>query len=137
MINNVTLVGRLTRDAELRYTPSNVAVAQFNLACNRNFKNQNGEYDADFINCVMWRQQAENFVNWVKKGNLVGIIGRIQTINYEGTDGKRVYVTEVVAESFHLLEKRENSSNQNSMVEQMPPSLQGTTLNIEDDDLPF
>lgn len=137
MINNVTLVGRLTRDAELRYTPSNVAVAQFNLACNRNFKNQNGEYDADFINCVMWRQQAENFVNWVKKGNLVGIIGRIQTRNYEGTDGKRVYVTEVVAESFHLLEKRENSSNQNSMVEQMPPSLQGTTLNIEDDDLPF
>lgn len=137
MINNVTLIGRLTRDAELRYTPSNVAVAQFNLACNRNFKNQNGEYDADFINCVMWRQQAENFVNWVKKGNLVGIIGRIQTRNYEGTDGKRVYVTEVIAESFQLLEKRDNSANQNSMTEQMPPSLQGTTLNIEDDDLPF
>ena len=64
MINNVTLIGRLTRDAELRYTPSNIATAQFNIACNRNFKNANGEYDADFINCVMWREQAERFCNW-------------------------------------------------------------------------
>lgn len=103
MINNVVLIGRLTRDPELRYTPTNIATTQFNLACNRNFKNQNGEYDADFINCVIWRQQAENFANLVKKGNLVGITGRIQTRNYEGTDGKRVYVTEVVAESFQLL----------------------------------
>nr|DAQ54606.1 MAG TPA: Single strand binding protein [Caudoviricetes sp.] len=67
MINNVTLIGRLTRDAELRYTPSNIATAQFNVACNRNFKNANGEYDADFINCVMWREQAERFCNWTKK----------------------------------------------------------------------
>lgn len=137
MINNVVLIGRLTRDPELRYTPTNVAATQFNLACNRNFKNQNGEYDADFINCVMWRQQAENFANWVKKGNLVGITGRIQTRNYEGTDGKRVYVTEVVAESFQLLEKRDNSANQNSIAEQMPPSFAGDPMDIKDDDLPF
>lgn len=87
--------------------------------------------------CVMWRQQAENFANWVKKGNLVGITGRIQTRNYEGTDGKRVYVTEVVAESFQLLEKRDNSANQNSMAEQMPPSFAGDPMDIKDDDLPF
>ena len=67
MINNVTLIGRLTRDAELRYTPNNIATAQFNIACNRNFKNANDEYDADFINCVMWREQAERFCNWTKK----------------------------------------------------------------------
>lgn len=67
MINNVTIIGRLTRDAELRYTPSNIATAQFNVACNRNFKNASGEYDADFINCVMWREQAERFCNWTKK----------------------------------------------------------------------
>ena len=100
MINNVVLVGRLTRDPELRYTQSNTAVATFNMAVNRNFKAQNGEYEADFINCVMWRQSAENLSNWAKKGMLLAIVGRIQTRNYEGNDGKRVYITEVVAESF-------------------------------------
>lgn len=137
MINNVVLIGRLTRDPELRYTPTNIATTQFNLACNRNFKNQNGEYDADFINCVIWRQQAENFANLVKKGNLVGITGSIQTRNYEGTDGKRVYVTEVVAESFQLLEKRDNKANRNSMEEQMPPSFVGNQMDIGDEELPF
>lgn len=137
MMNSICLVGRLTKDVELRYTPSNVAVATFTLAVNRIFKNENGDREADFINCVMWRQQAENFANWVKKGNLVGITGRIQTRNYEGTDGKRVYVTEVVAESFQLLEKRDNSANQNSMAEQMPPSFAGDPMDIKDDDLPF
>ena len=106
MINNVVLIGRLTRDAELRYTPSNIAVATFNLAVNRNFKNDNGDIEADFINVVMWRQQAENFANWVKKGNLVGITGRIQTRSYDNQQGQRVYVTEVVAESFQILEKK-------------------------------
>ena len=77
IINNVVLVGRLTRDPELRYTPSNVAVATFSLAVNRNFKNQAGNREADFISCIMWRQQAENFANWLKKGALVGITGRI------------------------------------------------------------
>lgn len=136
MINNVTLIGRLTRDAELRYTPSNIATAQFNIACNRNFKNANGEYDADFINCVMWREQAERFCNWTKKGMLVGITGRIQTRSYEGNDGKRVYVTEVVAENFQVLEKRDNTANQNSMAEQMPPNYTNP-MDIDESDLPF
>ena len=137
MINNVVLIGRLTRDVDLRYTPQNQAVGQFKLAVNRNFKNQNGEYDADFINCVIWGKSAENFTNWTKKGNLVGITGRVQTRNYENQQGQRVYVTEVVAESFQLLEKRDNSANQNSMAEQMPPSFAGNPMDIKDDDLPF
>lgn len=136
MINNVTLIGRLTRDAELRYTPSNIATAQFNIACNRNFKNANDEYDADFINCVMWREQAERFCNWTRKGTLVGITGRIQTRNYENNDGKRVYVTEVVAENFQVLEKRDNTANQNSMTEQMPPSYT-SPMDITEDSFPF
>lgn len=136
MINNVTLIGRLTRDAELRYTPSNIATAQFNIACNRNFKNANDEYDADFINCVMWREQAERFCNWTRKGMLVGITGRIQTRNYENNNGKRVYVTEVVAENFQVLEKRDNTANQNSMADQMPASFT-SPMDITDDGLPF
>ena len=106
MINNVVLVGRMTRDAELRYTPSNQAVATFSLAVNRNFKNQNGEREAAFINVVIWRQQAENLANWAKKGALIGVTGRIQTRSYDNQQGQRVYVTEVVAESFQLLESR-------------------------------
>ena len=107
MINNVVLVGRLTRDVELRYTPSNQAVATFTLAVNRNFKNQStGEREADFINVVIWRQQAENLANWAKKGALIGVTGRIQTRSYDNQQGQRVYVTEVVAESFQLLESR-------------------------------
>ena len=78
MINNVTLIGRLTRDAELRYTPSNIATAQFNIACNRNFKNANDEYDADFINCVMLREQSERFWNLKIKCMLLDITGIIQ-----------------------------------------------------------
>ncbi|WP_373129058.1 single-stranded DNA-binding protein [Streptococcus lutetiensis] len=112
MINNVVLVGRMTRDAELRYTPSNQAVATFTLAVNRNFKNQNGEREADFINCVIWRQQAENLANWAKKGTLVGVTGRIQTRNYEKQQGQRVYVTEVVADNFQILESRATREGQ-------------------------
>ena len=138
MINNVVLVGRLTRDPELRYTPSNVAVATFSLAVNRNFKNQAGDYEADFINVVMWRQQAENFANWVKKGNLVGITGRIQTRSYDNQQGQRVYVTEVVAESFQILKKKDNSANNASMENQIPPSFEKTNpMDISDDDFPF
>ena len=138
MINNVVLIGRLTRDAELRYTPSNIAVATFNLAVNRNFKNQAGDREADFINCMIWRQQAENFANWCKKGNLVGITGRIQTRSYENQQRQRVYVTEVVAESFQLLEKRDKTADYSSMENQMPASFGATNpLDISDDDLPF
>ncbi|MFS9149562.1 single-stranded DNA-binding protein [Streptococcus infantis] len=138
MINNVVLVGRLTRDPELRYTPSNVAVATFSLAVNRNFKNQAGDYEADFISCIMWRQQAENFANWLKKGALVGITGRIQTRSYDNQQGQRVYVTEVVAESFQILEKKDNAANNASMENQIPPSFEKTNpMDISDDDLPF
>ncbi|HEL2068740.1 TPA: single-stranded DNA-binding protein [Streptococcus suis] len=138
MINNVVLVGRLTRDVELRYTPSNQAVATFTLAVNRNFKNQStGEREADFINCVLWRQQAENLANWTKKGHLIGITGRIQTRNYDNQQGQRVYVTEVVAESFQVLEKRDNTANHTSMEDQMPPGFGGQPMDMDDDDLPF
>ena len=106
MINSVCLVGRLTRDPELKYTTSNIAVATFSLAVNRNFKDANGERETDFINCVIWRQQAENLANWAKKGALIGITGRIQTRSYENQQGQRVYVTEVVAENFQMLESR-------------------------------
>ena len=138
MINNVVLVGRLTRDPELRYTPSNVAVATFSLAVNRNSKNQAGDYEADFISCIMWRQQAENYANWLKKGALVGITGRIQTRSYDNQKGQRVYVTEVVAESFQILEKKDNGANNASMENQIPPSFEKTNpMDISDDDLPF
>lgn len=138
MINNVVLVGRLTRDPELRYTPSNVAVATFSLAVNRNFKNQAGDYEADFISCIMWRQQAENFANWLKKGALVGITGHIQTRSYDNQQGQRVYVTEVVAESFQLLEKKDNAANHASMENQIPPRFEKTNpMDISDDNLPF
>lgn len=138
MINNATLVGRLTRDVELSYPPSNVAVATFNLAVNRNFKSQSGEREADFINCVMWRKQAENLANWSKKGMLIGITGRIQTRNYENQQGQRVYVTEVVADGFQILEKRDNTANQSNMEEQMPPSFENNhPADIEEPDLPF
>lgn len=111
MINNVVLVGRLTRDAELRYTQSNIAVATFTLAVNRPFKNEAGEREADFINCVIWRQSAENLANWAKKGSLIGITGVIQTRSYDNQQGQRVYVTEVVASNFQLLESRNSQQN--------------------------
>lgn len=137
MINNVVLIGRLTRDVELRYTPNNVAVGAFTLAVNRNFKNAAGDREADFINCVIWNKQAENLANWTKKGHLIGITGRIQTRSYENQQGQRVYVTEVVAESFQILEKRDNTANHTSIEEQMPPGLSGQPMDISDDGLPF
>lgn len=156
-INNVVLVGRMTRDADLQYTANNIAVATFNLAVNRDFKNQNGEREADFINCVIWRQQAENLANWAKKGALVGITGRIQTRNYENQQGRRVYVTEVVAETFRILEscnaqgQREGgnsqapSQNNYGNAGSQTPNFgngfgdfgSGTPMDISDDDLPF
>ena len=106
MMNRVVLVGRLTKDPDLRYTPNGVPVASFTLAVNRNFTNRQGEREADFINCVVWRRQAENVANYLKKGSLAGVDGRIQTRNFEGQDGRRVYITEVVAESVQFLEPK-------------------------------
>ena len=146
MMNSTCLVGRLTKDVELRYTPSNVAVATFTLAVNRTFKNENGDREADFINCVMWRQQAENLANWAKKGALIGITGRIQTRSYDNQQGQRVYVTEVVAEQFQLLESRnsqgqQGNQGQRAQTQQQAPdfSRSATTnpLDISSDDLPF
>ena len=106
MINRVVLVGRLTRDVDLRYTSSGAAVGTFSIAVNRQFTNANGDREADFINCVIWRKSAENFANFTKKGSLVGVDGRLQTRNYENQQGQRVYVTEVVVDNFSLLESR-------------------------------
>ncbi|KRL67262.1 single-stranded DNA-binding protein [Companilactobacillus versmoldensis] len=109
MINRVVLVGRLTRDPELRYTANGAAVASFTVAVNRQFTNAQGEREADFVNCVIWRKAAENFSNFTHKGSLVGVDGRVQTRSYENQQGNRVYVTEVVVENFSLLESRAES----------------------------
>ncbi len=114
MINNVVLVGRLTRDPELRTTGSGISVATLTLAVDRQFTNASGQRNADFINCVIWRKAAENFCNFASKGSLVGIQGWIQTRSYDDKDGKRVYVTEVVVDSFSLLESRHERDQQPS-----------------------
>lgn len=125
MLNNTTLVGRLTKDPDLKYIQSGKAVAQFTLAVTRDFKNADGEYDADFINCVMWGKPAETLADRAKKGERISLAGRIQTRNYENNDGQRVYVTEVVANTFHFLETKGGNGGNN---QQRP---------ITDDDLPF
>ncbi|WP_213470270.1 single-stranded DNA-binding protein [Staphylococcus caprae] len=117
MLNRVVLVGRLTKDPEFRTTQNGVNVATFTLAVNRNFKNKNGEQQADFINVVVFRQQAENVNNYLSKGNLAGVDGRIQSRSYENKEGQRVYVTEVVADSVQFLEPK-NSNQQNNQPQQ-------------------
>lgn len=111
MINRAVLTGRLTRDPELKYTQSGNAVCSFALAVDRQFRNQNGDRDADFINCVIWRKSAENFANFTHKGSMVGVDGRIQVRNYENRQGQRVYVTEVIVDNFALLESRNSQGN--------------------------
>lgn len=118
MINNVVLVGRLTRDAELRFTANGTATATFNLAVNRNFTNQSGEREADFVNCVIWRKPAETLANYAKKGTLLGVVGRIQTRNYENQQGQKVYVTEVVCDNFQLLESKKDNNQNNQQNNQ-------------------
>ncbi|MCM2535629.1 single-stranded DNA-binding protein [Neobacillus pocheonensis] len=131
MMNRVVLVGRLTKDPELRYTPNGVPVATFSLAVNRPFSNQQGERETDFINCVVWRKPAENVANFLKKGSMAGVDGRIQTRNYEGQDGKRVYVTEVLAESVQFLEPKNSSGGggrtDNDMYGSAPREPQGNS----------
>ncbi|KOP81990.1 single-stranded DNA-binding protein [Cytobacillus solani] len=144
-MNRVVLVGRLTKDPELRYTPNGVPVATFTLAVNRTFANQQGEKEADFINCVIWRKPAENVANFLKKGAQAGVDGRIQTRSYEGQDGKRVYVTEVQAESVQFLDKKNDnhqpnnnqSSNQQNKQQRDPFANDGQQIDIDDSDLPF
>lgn len=137
MINNVVLVGRMTRDAELRYTPSNQPVGSFTLAVNRNFKNAAGDREADFINCVIWGSQAEKLANWAKKGALIGVTGRMQSRSYDNQQGQRVYVTEVVAGSFQLLESRGNQEANRGSLDSHEPPFHGDPMDVSDDGLPF
>lgn len=112
MINRTVLVGRLTKDPELRYTPNGVAVASFTLACDRPFTNQNGDREADFIRCQVWRRTAENVANYLSKGSLAGVDGRIQTRSYDKDDGTKVFISEVVADRVQFLEPKGKNQNQ-------------------------
>lgn len=152
MINNVSLTGRLTRDCDLKYTGNGNAVASFSLAVNRSFKRE-GEPDADFINCVVWNKTAEALANYTRKGSLIGVIGRIQTRNYENQQGQQVYVTEIICSQVVFLETQKtgagdgssnpnintqnNYSNQNSPGNSSQNSSYGQDIDISDDDLPF
>lgn len=149
MINTVTLVGRLTKDVELRQTQSGLATAKFTLAVNRPFKSQDGEQQADFIQVVVWRKQAENCAQYLRKGSLAGVTGRIQTGSYEGQDGKRVYTTDVVADNVQFLEPKQQTQSQQQTPQQtqqyqqpqyqapsyQQPQNQGVA--VKEDDLPF
>jgi single-strand DNA-binding protein len=154
MLNRVILIGRLTRDPELRYTPAGVAVTQFTLAVDRPFSNsQTKEREADFINIVTWRQLAETCANYLRKGRLAAVEGRIQIRNYDNNEGRKVYVTEVVADNVRFLESsgsgnREEGTgtssgnsggnrNGGSREQQDPFIDDGKPIDISDDDLPF
>lgn len=155
-MNSVQLIGRLTKDLDLRYTQSGKAVATGTLAVNRRFKNASGENEADFIQIQIWDKSAENLANFTRKGSQIGVNGRIQTRNYENKEGARVYVTEIVVENFTLLEKKSDgqgaqnngqSSQRNTQSNQGgyggysqpndPFSSHGESIDISDDDLPF
>lgn len=155
-MNHVNLIGRLTKPVDLRYTQSGVAYGMFTLAVNRRFKNQNGEREADFINCAIWKKGAENLANFTQKGSLIGVEGSIQTRNYDNQQGQRVFVTEVLVENFDLLESRKSTDNgvlnsgnintqnfnknQNSggnFANNDPFTMNGETFDVQDDDLPF
>jgi single-strand DNA-binding protein len=136
MMNRTILVGRLTRDPELKYTPNGKAVANFTLAVNRQFNRE----ETDFINITVWGKPAENTANFLKKGSLAGVDGRIQTRNYEGQDGKKVYVTEVVAESVQFLEPKQGGAkteNKGFVKVDNDPFAGNGQIDISDDDLPF
>lgn len=157
MLNRVILIGRLTKDPELRYTPSGVAVAQFTLAIDRPFTNsQSKERETDFLNIITWNKLAETCANYLKKGRLTAIEGRIQTRNYDNNEGKKVYVTEVVADNVRFLEsmgsasqgredltnqdlttQKNNRSNNTKQSQQDPFYDDSKPVDISDDDLPF
>lgn len=149
-MNNVNLIGRLTKAPELKQTASNTSVLTGTLAVNRTFKNQNGEREADFINIVAWRQTAEIIAQYCGKGSQIGVTGRIQTRNYENQQGQSVYVTEVVAEHVDLLDSKNDSQSnfQNSQGQNVNNSYQNQnngfnsnfnaqSMDISDSDLPF
>jgi single-strand DNA-binding protein len=112
-MNKVILIGRLTKDPELKKTNSGLSYVQFNLAVNRNYTNKSGEKQADFINCVVWRVQADNLVKYIKKGGLIGIEGEIQTRTYDDKNGTKKYITEVLCNSIEFLEPKSQQSKSN------------------------
>jgi len=159
-MNKVVLIGRLTRDPELRYTGSNTPVATFSLAVNRTFTNQNGEREADFINIVVWRKQAENVKNFLSQGSQVAVEGRIQTRTYDDQNGQKRYITEVVADNVEFLGSKNSSNNTSNSgsskdaeptpydfgdmpepkgtdVDSNPFADFGSNIEISDDELPF
>ena len=121
MINRVVLVGRMTRDPELRRTGQGDAVTSFTLAVNRNYTSRDGQQQADFINCVVWRKPAENVEIYCSKGSLVGVEGRIQTRSYDNAQGQRVYVVEVVCDSVQFLETKAARERVQSQVQMQQP----------------
>lgn len=138
MINNWTGTGRITKDPEVKAMGNGTASCRFTLAVNRTFKNKQGEYDADFITCVAFGNTAQKLSQYVRKGNLLGVTGRIQTGSYENNMGQRVYTTEVVANNITFLE---NNNKQQSGQHQDPYSSNAPSpydhMDISDDDLPL
>ena len=144
-MNKVCLTGRITKNIELKYNQNNVAITSFTLAVTRKFKNKNGEYESDFINCIAYKSTAELLNKYVKKGDLLGIEGRIQTRNYEDKDGKRVYVTEVIVDNIDFLQSRKDESKQETTkTENTKQKLSddvfsefGSSIEITDNDIAF
>jgi len=142
MINRTVLVGRMVKDLDLRYTQNGKAVGNVNIAVNRPFKNASGDNDADFIPIVVWGKQAENLANYMSKGSMIGVDGRIQTRTFETKDGKTAFVTEVVADSVQFLESKKQQSNERAQVDTYNKEWQGAAndgepMDISDQDLPF
>lgn len=140
MLNRVVLIGRLTRDIELRYTPSGTAVARFNLAVDRPFTNRQGEREADFIDVVVWQKLAETCANYIGKGRLVAVDGRLQIRSYDDNQGIRRKAAEVVADTVRFLDRpRENSAEgapaRNGGFKEGPGF--GTEIDFKDDEIPF
>lgn len=139
MLNRVALVGRLTKEAELRRTGNGKAVASFNLAVNRNFKTGDGQ-EADFLNIVAWGKVAENTANYCSKGSLVSVDGRLQSRSYENSQGQKVFVTEVVADSVQFLDPKGNNSRQTTQPKQeaTQPTMDNSAIReFEESDIQF
>ena len=144
-MNTVNLMGRLTKDPELKYTGSGIAVCKFTVAVNRDFTNQSGEREADFINCTAFKKTAENLSNYQTKGSQIGVVGRIQTGSFEGQDGKRVFTTDVIVDRIEFLGSKQGegqSSNRSTQqnhtrVDEDPFANTKGPIEVSEDDLPF
>lgn len=146
-MNKAILIGRLTKDPELKMTENTKReVCQFTIAVNRPYTNEDGERKADFINCIVWDKLAENLAKYQKKGNQIAVEGRIQTRNYDGSDGKKVYVTEIMVSNISYLDTKKDDSNFNNLEEPQvvekeeeidPYQAFGNSIEVSTDDLPF